>query len=134
MASGLLAASGITVGRLREEITRLPGRPGSGAPAPAEALAAIGIDVDEIRRRADANFGSGRFVFTRPAYTPRAKEALMGSLSAAQTLDDEDIDTQHLLLGLLAEDEGRAVTVLRALGADPGGLRSAVLGRAAPAS
>ena len=138
LAAAVLAEVGLTVGRIRQEVTRLPGRPGSAASAPAEALASIGIDVNEIRRRADASFGSGRFVFPRPAYTPRAKDALIRSLREAETLGDEDIDTQHLLLGLLAEteaeDEGRAVITLRALGADPARLRAQVLDRAAPAS
>lgn len=138
MAAEVLAQSGITVGRMHAEVTRLPGRPGATATGPAEALAAIGIDVDEIRRRADASFGSGRFVFPRPAYTPRAKDALIRSLREAETLGDEDVDTQHLLLGLLAGDEAdqgnRAVVTLRALGTDPARLRSQLLDRAAPAS
>jgi ATP-dependent Clp protease ATP-binding subunit ClpA len=138
LAAVVLTESGVTADRARAAVTSLPA-PATGT-SPAEALAAIGIDVDEIRRRADASFGSGRFVFPRPAFTPRAKEALTRSLSAAETLGDEDIDTQHLLLGLLTEaegaagDEDRAATALRALGAEPARLRAQLLDRAAAAS
>lgn len=133
LAAAVLSERGLTAERLRQEVTRLPDRPGSAAAGHAEALATIGIDVDEIRRRADASFGSGRFVFPRPAYSPRAKDALIRSLSEAETLGDQDIDTQHVLLGLLADGEGRAVTALRALGADPAQLRAALLSRPATA-
>ena len=129
-AAVVLADSGVTASRARDEITRLPPLDaGSGAPSAAEALAAIGIDVDEIRRRAESNFGPGQFVFPRPAFTPRGKEALTLSLKAAQALGDADVDTQHLLLGLLAEGQNRAIDTLQAIGADLGQLRSAVLGR-----
>jgi ATP-dependent Clp protease ATP-binding subunit ClpC len=129
-AARVLAESGVTAGRARDQISRLPPPPGHPAgPSPAEALAAIGIDVDEIRRRADRNFGPGQFVFPRPAFTPRGKEALTLSLQAAQDLGDADVDTRHLLLGLLAEGQNRAIDTLQAIGADPGQLRSAVLGR-----
>ena len=148
LAARALEGLGVDAAAVEQEIER--SSPAGAPPAPsgradpragdAEALAAIGIDVDEIRRRADASFGSGRFVFPRPAFTPRAKEALTRSLSAAETLGDEDIDTQHLLLGLLTEaegaagDEDRAATALRALGAEPARLRAQLLDRAAAAS
>jgi ATP-dependent Clp protease ATP-binding subunit ClpC len=61
----------------------------------------------------------------------RSKKALELSWRASQTLGDDHIDTQHLLLGLLAEGEGSAVRTLNAIGADPARLRKAILDRAA---
>jgi ATP-dependent Clp protease ATP-binding subunit ClpA len=138
VAGELLGEHGVTPDRARREAVRLleaAGVPATGGRAAAEALATIGIDVEEIRRRADDAFGPGRFFFPRPAYTPRAKKALISTLREAQALGHDDIGTEHILLGLLAEDddEGQstAVRVLSAIEVDPSGLRSAVLARVA---
>jgi ATP-dependent Clp protease ATP-binding subunit ClpA len=138
MAGQLLSEHGVTPDRARNEAVRLleaAGIPATGGRAAAEALATIGIDVDEIRRRADDTFGPGQFFFPRPAYTPRAKKALELTLREAQALDHDFIGTEHILLGLLADDEDAggnlAVRVLRAIDVDPSGLRAAVLAKVA---
>jgi ATP-dependent Clp protease ATP-binding subunit ClpC len=91
----------------------------------------IGIDVSEIQRRADSTFGPGTFRFPRPAFTPRAKNALTLTLRAATELGHERIDTEDMLLGLLAESEGLAIGILSALDVDAAALRQSVLDRLA---
>ncbi|WP_370423791.1 Clp protease N-terminal domain-containing protein [Streptomyces sp. QH1-20] len=101
-----------------------------GQPA-KDALSSIGIDVEEIQRQANANFGPGAFQYPRPAYTPDAKKALEHTLSEARALGQEKFGTEHILLGMLAAGEGRGLEVLAALRVDPDGLREAVLSRVA---
>lgn len=105
---------------------------GTGGRDAAEALAIIGIDVAEIRRRADDTFGPGRFTFPRPAYTDLAKKALELSVGEAQALGCDYIGTEHVLLGLLAGNEGLALQAISSAGIDPAGLRPAALARLAP--
>lgn len=133
-AREVLGAHGITAERVRSEAARqvqLAGVVPAGSVTAAAALATIGIDVDEIRRRAEDTFGPGRFVFPRPAFSPRAKQALELSVSEAQALKHDYIGPEHMLLGLLAEAEGLAVKIISAAGVEPADLRSAVLARVA---
>lgn len=92
-----------------------------------DALASIGIDVAEIQRRADDTFGPGVFRFPRPRFTPRATRTLQLGLREATALGHQDIDTGHLLLGLLAEGDGVACKVLHELDVDAEALRETVL-------
>nr|WP_308213645.1 Clp protease N-terminal domain-containing protein [Streptantibioticus rubrisoli] len=121
--------------RARDETVRLwdeAGIVGTGGQAAKDALSSIGIDVEAIRRRADSTFGPGAFQYPRPAYTPRAKKALELCVREARALGQENIGTEHMLLGLLAEGEGVAIKVLGALEVEPAALREAVLARVAP--
>jgi ATP-dependent Clp protease ATP-binding subunit ClpA len=131
-AGEVLREHGVEPGRARDETVRLleeAGVPATGGRPAMDALSAIGIDVAEIQRRADETFGPGAFRFPRPAYTPKAKKALGLTLAEARALGHGNIDTGHLLLGLLAEGEGVAVLVLGALGVRSADLREAVLAR-----
>ncbi len=116
----------------RASSSRAPGAAGiaatGGRPA-KDALASLGIDVEEIQRRADDNFGPGAFQYPRPAYTEDAKKALEQTLSEARALGQERFGTEHILLGILAAGEGRGLDVLAALEVDPDGLRGATLAR-----
>jgi ATP-dependent Clp protease ATP-binding subunit ClpA len=83
-----------------------------------EALAALGIDLDAVRRQADAVFGAdalqraGRAPGGHIPFTPDAKKALALALREAIRLDQKSIHTGHLLLGILrAESPGRALLV-----------------------
>ncbi|GAA3286306.1 peptidase [Dactylosporangium vinaceum] len=97
-----------------------------GRPA-RDALASIGIDVAEIQRRADDNFGQGAFQFPRPRFSRRALNALELALHEADGLGRRDIDTGHLLLGLLDQSDSVAMRVLDTLGVDREPLRATVL-------
>ena len=110
----VLAEHGATAEALR-------GRAASGA-LDGEALAAIGIDLDEIRRRAEASFGPGALERGRRArgghipISPDAKKALELSLREAIHLRHDRIGAEHILLGLIHADGGAAHHVLAARG------------------
>jgi len=114
------------------------GPPPSLGSAEAEALETIGIDLDEVRRTIEASFGPGaldmRLTGCGFCFTPRAKEALQLASLDAKGLGHSHIGTEHLLLGLLRSQGGVGADVLRALGLDPGAVRSHVLAKLAQAS
>jgi ATP-dependent Clp protease ATP-binding subunit ClpC len=62
-------------------------------------------------------------------FTPEAKKTLELSLREALQLGDSHIGTEHILLGLLRQDEGPAADALRELGLDLNTARTQVLRR-----
>ena len=121
-AARVLADHGATHRALKE-------RAASGG-LDSTALAAIGIDLDEIRRRAEAVFGPGALERGRRArdgyvpFTPGAKKALELALREAIAAGDKEIGDEHVLLGVLRE--GGAEALLRSTGAEPAVLRDAL--------
>jgi hypothetical protein len=94
----------------------------------AEALANSHVDLASARvavvksvGRGDGN-PSGHIPFT-----PRAKKGLEYSLREALALGHKEIDTGHILLGLLREGTGRGVQVLVERGVDLGVLREQIV-------
>ena len=65
-----------------------------------------------------------RAPFGRPTLTPRTKRVLEVAVEEAKQMGHVNIGTEHLLLGLVHEDEGIAAEVLRQLGASPEKIRS----------
>jgi ATP-dependent Clp protease ATP-binding subunit ClpA len=131
-AGEVLRQHGVELSRARDETAQLlaaAGVPATGGQPARDALSMIGIDVSEIQRRADDIFGPGAFHFPRPAYTPRAKNALELTLREADGLGHQQIDTEDMLLGLLAQSESPALRVLAALDVDAAAVRQSVLDR-----
>jgi ATP-dependent Clp protease ATP-binding subunit ClpC len=60
--------------------------------------------------------------------SPRAKNVLEFSLSEAMQLGHGHIGTEHILLGLIREDDGVGVQVLQSFGIEPPRVRRQVLG------
>lgn len=93
-----------------------------------QALSALGIDLDEVRRRAEAAFGPGALdaAPARPRrsrrapghipFTDEAKGALERALCVAVAARDREITSAHLFLGLLAVEPGTALRVLHRAG------------------
>jgi hypothetical protein len=132
LASEALRAHGAELTALGSEAARqmsARGVPATGGKEAAAALSTLGIDVSEIRRRADASFGAGSFQFPRPAFSLSAKQAVKASLEQARAAGHEHIDTEHLLLGVLAADGDPAIGVLTSLGIDVAALRQTVRDR-----
>jgi ATP-dependent Clp protease ATP-binding subunit ClpA len=131
-AAQVLTEHGAELSRVRDEAVRILEAAGITATRGQDvldALSSIGIDVAEIQRRADDAFGPGKFTFPRPAFTGKAKRVLEQTLREAVALGHEHIGTEHMLLGLIAVNEGVAMEILDALGVDTAALRTAALSR-----
>ena len=82
-----------------------------------KALASLGVQLQEARTEVETVVGRGEgVVAVEIPFTPRAKASLELALAAAQQLGHNYIGTEHLLLGLLREGEGKACQVLSSLG------------------
>jgi ATP-dependent Clp protease ATP-binding subunit ClpC len=94
----------------------------------AKALENLGIALEVVRGEVEAIIGQG---MAAPdgniPFTPRAKKALELSLRESKKLQHDHIGTEHILLGLIREDEGVAAQVLARLGAGEGRVRQEVL-------
>jgi prophage maintenance system killer protein len=94
----------------------------------AKALESLGISWEDVRGQVEEISGHGE---GSPAghipFTTRAKKVLELSLREALALGHHYIGTEHLLLGLLRENEGIAAQVLTTLGADHARVRDQVL-------
>src|SRR5438477_8099070 len=72
-------------------------------------LSSLDVSLAEVRGQVALIVGEGDEPTTgQIPFTPRAKKVLELSLREAQRLGDDRIDTQHLLLGLVRENEGVA--------------------------
>ena len=90
-------------------------------------LESFGITRDGVRVEVEEKIGRGK---SQPSghipFTPRAKKVLELSLREALQLGHNYIGTEHILLGLIRENEGVGVQILRAR-ADLAQLRAAVI-------
>jgi hypothetical protein len=94
----------------------------------AQALRSLGIYFEAARQRVVETIGiAGTVQSGSPPFTPRAKKTLELSLREALQMNHNYIGTEHLLLGLVREGDGVAVTVLTAMGADPARVRQEVI-------
>lgn len=89
----------------------------SGA-LPVRALAALGVDIDGLRRDLETKMPGpvDGPVVASPPFTQRAKTALEHALGESVRLGHNNIDTEHLLLGLLSESGGIAGMTLTGRG------------------
>jgi ATP-dependent Clp protease ATP-binding subunit ClpC len=95
----------------------------------AQALAEVDLSLEMTRSRVVAAVGRGKKPLKgHIPFTPRAKKVLEKSLREALGLRHSYIGTEHVLLGLLALDEGLAATLLTEWKVDTHELRARVLG------
>ncbi len=80
----------------------------------------LGIDLERLRIEIEklVSAGSVASVLGDIPFTPRAKKALELAAEEARNLSHNYIGTEHILLGLLREEEGIASQVLFSLGVD----------------
>jgi ATP-dependent Clp protease ATP-binding subunit ClpC len=95
----------------------------------AQALESLGISEEAARRQVEEIVGRGQAGPARGhlPFTPRGKKVLQLSLREAIALGHGHVGTEHILLGLIREDEGVARRVLNGLGADPDRIRQQVI-------
>ncbi|MDF2566200.1 MAG: clpC, partial [Massilibacillus sp.] len=93
----------------------------------AKALLSLEIDLETVRSQVEELIGHGKGASEGFSYTPRAKRVMELALAESQLLGHNYIGTEHILLGLIREDEGVAARVLSALGADVESVREIVM-------
>ena len=134
-AAAAMTAAGMELTALR---AALPGVQPDPDPLDADALASVGIDLDTVRRAADAAFGpgaldrAGRGGARRPGrmrFTAGAKKALERALRAAARLRHRQISGAHLLIGIIDQGDNGALDLLAASAVDAAGLRADLLAR-----
>ena len=106
LAAEVLSSQGVRLEAAREECERMA----------SDELSFVGISLEDIRREAgdafDMRIPEGR----RIPVSPWAKSALEGALREAVRLRDKRIGAEHVLLGMLDNEDGTAVRMLRRTG------------------
>ncbi len=92
---------------------------------PVVVLKKMGLSIDEVRMEIERNLpvGTNLLTFGDIPFTPRAKKVLELAVEEARLLGHNYIGSEHLLLGLVREDEGIGGKILRNLGANLLGAR-----------
>lgn len=92
---------------------------------PVNILKKMGLSIEEVRYEIERNLpvGTNLLTFGEIPFTPRAKKVLELAIEEARLLGHNYIGSEHLLLGLIREDEGMAGKVMRNLGANLLGAR-----------
>jgi hypothetical protein len=94
----------------------------------ARVLASLGINVEEVRAQVARIVGQGDEVTTgQIPFTPRAKKVLELALREGLALGHNYIGTEHILLGLVRENEGVAARILLDFGADAEKIRNEMI-------
>jgi ATP-dependent Clp protease ATP-binding subunit ClpC len=83
------------------------------------ALASVGISLEEVRREAGEVFDMRIPDNRRIPLSPRAKKALGGARKHMRRLGDSHLGTEHVLLGILDNEDGTARRMLARLGVAP---------------
>ncbi|MCB9886083.1 MAG: ATP-dependent Clp protease ATP-binding subunit [Planctomycetes bacterium] len=100
-----------------------------GSGVAANVLKNMSIDLEKIRHEVEKIVKTGPSMVTmgQLPFTPRAKKVLELSMEEASQLSHNYIGTEHLLLGLIRENEGIAAQVLMNLGVKLDEVREEVL-------
>ncbi len=93
----------------------------------SKVLSHLGATPEKITHAVEEIVGVGqRPSFGRPALTPLTKRVIEQAVDEARLMGHAFIGTEHLLLGLLREDEGNAIAVLMSLSLNLEQIRSQV--------
>ena len=94
----------------------------------ARVLESLDITVEEVRAQVARIVGQGDEVTTgQIPFTPRAKKVLELALREALSLGHNYIGTEHILLGLVRENEGVAARILLDFDADADKIRNEII-------
>src|ERR1035437_513930 len=94
----------------------------------ARGLESLDITVERVRAQVVRIVGSGEEVTSgQIPFTPRAKKVLELALREALSLGDNYIGTEHILQGLVRENEGVAARILLDFDADSEKIRNEVI-------
>ena len=99
----------------------------------ARVLDSLEITVEEVRAQVARIVGQGDEVTTgQIPFTPRAKKVLELALREALSLGHNYIGTEHILLGLVRENEGVAARILLDFDADAEKIRNEIIRTLSP--
>jgi ATP-dependent Clp protease ATP-binding subunit ClpA len=94
----------------------------------ARVLGALDITAELVRAQVTRIVGQGNEVATgQIPFTPRAKKVLELSLREALSLGHNYVGTEHILLGLVRENEGVAARILIHFDADADKVRNEII-------
>ena len=124
VAGEALSSLGVTLEGAREESEGML----------SDVLSSIGISLEEVRREAGDAFDMSLPDDRRIPFSPRAKKVLERALREAVRLSNNHLGTEHVLLGILSNEDGTAVRMLSRMGVSPEALEERLFelrGRAA---
>ncbi|MDO8736423.1 MAG: Clp protease N-terminal domain-containing protein, partial [Thermoleophilia bacterium] len=94
----------------------------------AQVLTTLDVNLDEVRMQVAQIVGMGDEVAAgQIPFTPRAKKVLELALREALSLGHNYIGTEHILLGLIKENEGVAARILLEFEADSEKIRNEIM-------
>jgi ATP-dependent Clp protease ATP-binding subunit ClpC len=93
----------------------------------ARALNQAGVTLENARNEVIRIVGEGNFEVDIMGFTPRTKRIFELSFLQARNLGHNYVGTEHILLGLLEENEGVAIAVLINLGVDISKLKENII-------
>lgn len=89
-----------------------------GASLAAQLLHAMGINEEALRESIKKIVPPDELKITEPPFAPRAKRAIELAVEEAAGMDKDYVGTEHLLLGILSDEESYAVQALESMGID----------------
>ena len=100
-----------------------------GSGVAAGVLKNLDVDLKRVRQEIEkmVKMGSGMITMGQLPFTPRVKVVLELALEEASSCGHNYVGTEHLLLGLIKEKDGKAAKVLQSLGIKLEAVREEVL-------
>ncbi len=93
----------------------------------AKVLSNLGVEFTTVRSKVESIIGPGeRLALGETPLSNRAKKVIELAAAESRRSDHHNIDTRHLLIGLLREDEGVAAGVLKSMGVNEERVRGEV--------
>jgi len=109
IAAEVLSSFGVTLEDARAESEQML----------SVALSSIGISLEEIRREAGDAFDMRLPDDRKIPFSPRAKNVLVQARKEMRRLGDNYLGTEHILLGILGNEDGTGVRMLTGMGVLP---------------
>ncbi len=100
-----------------------------GGGTACQALAELGVDPENLAAHIRDLVGKSQDILAKPVDLPmsqRMKRAIDLAMSKAREMGVNYVDTEHILLGILADDSGLAVQQFRVMGLTPSAVQKQV--------
>jgi ATP-dependent Clp protease ATP-binding subunit ClpC len=104
-----LSSLGVTLEEAREESQEMY----------SDALSSIGISLEEMRRESGDAFDMRLPDDRKIPLSPQAKKVLVRARKEMRRLGDKYLGTEHILLGILCNEDGTALRMLVSMGVSP---------------